>query len=101
MIDTQLTVWGLRTILPVANYDAAQQARREQGDVTRRRILAELARRERDHESAPTWSELGAILGVADRTARYHCARLRAAGMVDFTSQHRTLRLTHAGREKA
>lgn len=90
------------TIPDMAQTDAANDARREQGDVVRRAILAELARREAAREPAPSWAELGAAVGVADKVARYHCIRLRAAGLVAFRDgATRTLVLTRSSRADA
>lgn len=86
----------------MAQTDAAHDARRAVGDVTRRAILAELARREAAREPAPSWPELGAAVGVVDKAARYHCIRLRSAGLVTFRDgETRTLVLTDAGRAVA
>lgn len=86
----------------VAQTDAAHDARRAVGDVTRRAILAELARREAAREPAPSWAELGAVAGVEPETAGYHLKRLKAAGLVTFqTGKPRTLVLTDAGRAVA
>lgn len=86
----------------VAQTDAAHDARRAVGDVTRRAILAELARREAAREPAPSWAELGEAVGVAEDTAGYHAKRLRAAGLVTFQNRRaRTIQLTDAGRAAA
>lgn len=90
-----------RTIDLMPQWDAAQKARRVQGEPIRRAILDELLRRELKHEPAPTWVELGAAVGgMADTTAGYHCRVLRAAGLVTWEpGLARTIRLTDAGRQ--
>lgn len=91
-----------RTMPPMTQTDRANAARRDLGDVTRRRILAELARRESARLPAPTWGDLGEALGMAPTSAHYHGRILRAAGLVTFTdSRARTIALTDTGRALA
>lgn len=88
-----------RTMPDVAQTDRAHEARRAVGDVTRRAILRELARREAAREPAPSWADLAAATDVAERTVSYHCRRLRSAGLVTFDLRRpRTIQLTDAGR---
>lgn len=88
-----------RTIFPMTQTDAANDARRDIGNATRRRMLAELARREAAREIAPTWGDLGDALGILGTSAHYHGRILRAAGLVTFLDgRARTIALTDAGR---
>lgn len=83
----------------VAQTDAANAARRAEGERVRKLILTELARREREHEPAPSWPELGAAVKASAHLARYHAVRLRVAGLVTFRDgETRTIVLTPAGR---
>lgn len=87
-----------RTLTAMSPWNKAQARRREQGEPIRQAILAELRRRELAREPAPTWAELASAVGASERNARYHCARLRSAGLVAYTDgRMRTLRLTEAG----
>ena len=72
------------------------------GDATRHRILAELLRRERTGEPSPNWTELADAAKVRETATRFHCAKLRDAGLLDYRDRHtRTIRLTPAGRKLA
>jgi predicted transcriptional regulator len=76
---------------------AAHAARRHAGAVARTAIVAELRRRELAREPAPSLRELAAVVGLAERTVRYHLAILSAAGTVTGEAgRARTLRLVDA-----
>jgi len=87
-----------RTIETMPQWDAAQKARRDQGEPVRMAILRETLRRRNEREPSSTWAELGSAVGVAGETAKYHCRVLRRRGWVDFQDgRPRTLVLTEAG----
>lgn len=72
------------------------------GEVSRRRILRELAKLEESGGPPPTWSELAEAVGIGETTVRFHGRLLREAGLVTFRRRaFRTLRLTDAGRDYA
>lgn len=45
----------------------------------------------------PTCAEIGQYLGVTPQGAESHVSRLKAAGLLTNSRQHRSLRLTEAG----
>lgn len=93
-----LATWFRRTIRRVPRWDAAHDARRDQGEPVRMAILRELLRRRDEREPPPTWEELGAVVGLTGETAKYHSKRLRARGLVNYQHGHtRTLMITEAG----
>lgn len=68
----------------------------EQGKATRRRILAELARRYTEFEVPISVEAMANLLGVRPGTLRFHVDRLRMDGLVHLEA----LWITRAGFER-
>lgn len=87
-------------LLPVVHSPSMPEHKR--GREARAAILAELLRRERECEPAPTTQDLATLLGLPQQGALYHCRILKTRGLVTWEPYlARTMRLTVAGREFA
>lgn len=74
----------------------------ERGELARERILAELRRREKAREPAPTWNELAAALETSRGKVEFHARKLKELGLITWQpSLARTLQLTAKGRRLA
>ena len=85
---------------PTDRTTAANARRRQHGDVIRRRILAAMLAREREHGPAHSLAELAAAVDVSKSGAAYHGAALVASGLARRWIGGR-LTLTDTGRRLA